>query len=95
MTNFGACFRLIDACCGGGWLCAGPRWRQTCVGRIGRKRQIIKRLKPIWANGGNHGTLVTWVGKAFGWKLEILEKRESQNEFQILPKRWVVVRTFG
>jgi putative transposase len=35
------------------------------------------------------------VEEVFGWKLEIIEKQEGQIGFQILPKRWVVERTFG
>lgn len=57
--------------------------------------ELIQRLKLIWADGGYRGALVTWVEEVFGWKLEIVEKQEGQIGFQILPKRWVVERTFG
>ena len=33
--------------------------------------------------------------EVLGWKLEIVEKPEGQVGIQILPKRWVVERTFG
>ena len=56
---------------------------------------LIQRLELIWADGGYRGTLVTWVKKAFGWKLEIVEKPKDQIGFQVLPKRWVVERTFA
>ena len=62
---------------------------------LAEHEQLIKRLELIWADGGYRGALVTWVEEVFGWKLEIVEKQEGQIGFQILPKRWVVERTFG
>jgi transposase len=35
------------------------------------------------------------VEEVFGCKLKIVEKQEGQIGFQILPKNWVVERTFG
>ena len=56
---------------------------------------LEKRLELIWADGGYRGTLVSWVEETFGWRLEIVKKPEDQVGFQILPRRWVVERTFG
>ena len=53
------------------------------------------RLQLIWADGGYRGTLISWVEETFGWKLEIVEKPAGQIGFQVLPKRWVVERTFA
>jgi putative transposase len=63
-------------------------------GLAGNKK-LVKRLEIIWADGGYRGALITWVEEVFGWKLDIVEKQEGQIGFQILPKRWVVERTFG
>jgi putative transposase len=62
---------------------------------LAEQEELIKRLKLIWADGGYRGALITWVEEVFGWKSEIVEKQEGQIGFQILPKRWVVERTFG
>ena len=62
---------------------------------LAKNEELIKRLELIWADGGYRGTLIAWVEETFGWKLEIIEKHEGQIGFQILPKRWVVERTFG
>jgi len=62
---------------------------------LAEQEELIKRLKLIWADGGYRGALITWVEEVFGWKLEIVEKQEGQIGFQIIPKRWVVERTFG
>ncbi len=35
------------------------------------------------------------MAEVLGWKLEIIEKLEGQIGFQLLPKRWVVERTFA
>jgi len=53
------------------------------------------RLKLIWADGGYRGELLAWVKQNLGWTLEIVEKRGDQVGFQVLPKRWIVERTFA
>jgi putative transposase len=53
------------------------------------------RLKLIWADGGYRGELIDWVQHTFGWTLEIVEKLGDQVGFQVLPKRWIVERTFA
>jgi putative transposase len=62
---------------------------------LAKNEELIKRLKLIWADGGYRGALLAWVEETFGWKLEIVEKQDGQVGFQVLPKRWVVERTFG
>ncbi len=53
------------------------------------------RLKLIWADGGYRGELIPWVKQTMGWTLEIVEKLGDQVGFQVLPKRWIVERTFA
>lgn len=62
---------------------------------LAKNEELVKRLELIWADAGYQGALVAWVEETFGWKLEIVKKKEGQTGFQILPKRWVVERTFG
>jgi putative transposase len=62
---------------------------------LAEQEELIQRLELIWADGGYRGTLISWVEETFGWKLEIVEKPEGQIGFQVLPKRWVVERTFA
>lgn len=52
-------------------------------------------LKLIWADGGYRGELVQWVKSALGWELSIVERVEGQRGFVLLPRRWVVERTFA
>ena len=53
------------------------------------------RLKKIWADGGYAGQLVEWTAKAGGWLLEIVKRTDKLPTFVVLPKRWIVERTFG
>jgi len=62
---------------------------------ISTEQNVIKRLELIWADGSYRGELITWVEEMLGWKLEVVEKPKDQNGFQVLPKRWIVERTFA
>lgn len=56
------------------------------------------RLQVIWADGGYLGALVAWVKnlRPFGkLRLEIVRRSDSLKGFKVLPRRWVVERTFG
>ncbi len=53
------------------------------------------RLRVIWADGGYRGALLDWVHRSLGWTLVIVEKLGGQVGFQVLPKRWIVERTFA
>lgn len=48
----------------------------------------------VFADGGYTGTLIDWAKQMFGYTLEIV-KRSDQKGFQVLPKRWIVERTFA
>src|SRR5574341_352736 len=52
------------------------------------------RLKLIWADGA-YAHIVDTVRQQFGWVLDIVRRPEDQKGFQVLPRRWVVERTFG
>lgn len=58
------------------------------------------RLKKIWADQNYRGQLIEWVRKLREGRgrrrieLEIVAK-SSEGKFVILPKRWIVERTFG
>lgn len=54
------------------------------------------RLKRIFADGGYRDELVDWVKQTFHWIIEIVLRSDVSNKsFQVLPKRWVVERTFS
>ena len=56
------------------------------------------RVQIIWADGGYLGALVQWVKqlRPFGkLSLEIVRRCDRAKGFKVLPKRWIVERTFG
>ena len=52
------------------------------------------RLKLIWADGA-YSHIVDTIRKQYGWTLEIVKRSDDVKGFQVLPRRWVVERTFG
>ena len=58
-----------------------------------RGRRLFPRLKRIWADGGYAGQLIDWVKHLGRWTLEIVKRGEAG--FAVLPKRWIVERTFA
>jgi putative transposase len=52
------------------------------------------RLKLIWADGA-YEDITAWVKQHFGWSLDIVRRPEGTKGFQVLPRRWVVERSFG
>jgi len=53
------------------------------------------RLRLIWADGGYAGKLVGWVMEHQGWTVAIVKRAVGEKGFVVLPRRWVVERTFG
>ena len=58
-------------------------------------RGLYPRLKLIWADGGYAGRLIEWTKSLGGWVLEIVKRSDNVIGFAVLPKRWIVERTFG
>jgi putative transposase len=60
------------------------------------KKKGFKRLALIWADGGYSGQpMIDGVGNLAGWILQIVERAQDATGFVILPRRWVVERTFA
>ena len=55
----------------------------------------LPRLEWLWADGGYAGELVEWAKQECEWTLEIVRRSEGAVGFEVLPRRWVVERTFG
>ena len=53
------------------------------------------RMERAWADGGYAGKLITWVFGLCQWIFEIVKRNDDIKGFQLLPKRWVVERTFS
>jgi putative transposase len=56
---------------------------------------FCKDLRKIWADGTYRGELLNWVAARFRFRIEPVLRLEGQKGFQVLPRRWVVERTFA
>lgn len=64
--------------------------------RLKKKGTRIARLHTIWGDGGFTGdTFMMWVMDLCHWVVEVVLRPQQHQEFVLLPKRWVVERTFG
>jgi transposase len=54
------------------------------------------RLFLVWADSGYSGNpFLIWVMDILHWVLQVVVRPKEQRRFVLLPKRWVVERTFG
>jgi putative transposase len=53
------------------------------------------RLRHLWADGGYAGPLKDWAPELGNWILEIVRRDHGTQGFAVLPRRWVVERTFA
>lgn len=60
-----------------------------------RMRNHFKNLKLVWADGGYAGKLISFVNRYYRCKLEIVKRSDDVKGFKVLPKRWIVERTFS
>ncbi len=65
----------------------------------------LPRLELVWADGAYAGTFARWLEAERGWRVEVPKHRdrhlwrygleEKPKGFQVIPRRWVVERTFA
>jgi putative transposase len=61
-------------------------------------RHRLSRLRVIWADQAYAGELIAWVWGLRPWRnvrLEMVKRPEGIKGFLLLPKRWIVERTFA
>jgi len=54
-----------------------------------------KKLRRIWVDGGYRGQLLTWVLLHCSFLLQPVLRSDEHKGFVVLPRRWVVERTFA
>ena len=63
---------------------------------LDRVKGCRPRLEVIWADGiYEKPWLIEWVRAECGWELRVTKRSDKTKGFQVIPKRWVVERTFG
>jgi transposase len=55
---------------------------------------LFGTIQTVFVDGGYTGTLIEWAKQMFGYALEVV-KRTDKHLFKVLPKRWIVERTFA
>ena len=61
-------------------------------------RYKLSRLRLIWADQAYGGALLAWVWGLRPWRnvrLDMVKRPEGTKGFLLLPKRWIVERTFA
>jgi putative transposase len=53
------------------------------------------RLDLVWADGRYHGPIVQAAAQALGLTIAVVSPPPGQKGFQVLPRRWVIERTFA
>lgn len=62
----------------------------------GSIRELCNRIRMVWVDGGYRGEeLSNWVQELWGWIWQVVLRSENAKGFVLLPRRWVVERTFG
>jgi len=74
---------------------AGVTDRDGARDLLGRVRARYFRLTRVWADGGYTGPLVDWAANAWRIALTVVKRSDDTTGFVVLPKRWLVERTFG
>lgn len=70
--------------------------RDGAVSVITAIRQLYPWLRHLFADGGYAGEKLTEALADLGtWTLEIIKRSDTAKGFEVLPRRWVVERTFA
>lgn len=69
--------------------------RQAGKQVLEKAKHKFARLTKVLADQGYTGDFLDWVSIKCNWVLEIVHKVVGEGGFQVLPKRWIVERTFG
>jgi transposase len=68
--------------------------------RVGARAVLMRLFRrfdtitKVFVDGGYTGKLIDWASDMFGYDVEVV-KRSEQHTFVVLPKRWIVERTFA
>ena len=75
---------------------AGVQDRDGAVPTLQSIRRFYPFLRHIFADGGYAGNKLkqALMGKG-DWTIEVVRRCDDQNGFKVLPRRWVVERTFA
>ena len=56
---------------------------------------VAKRVRHVWADAAYRGRFTDTVRDQYSWSVEVVQRTDDEPGFEVLPRRWVVERTFG
>ena len=69
--------------------------RQAAADMLPALRERFPTITRLWADGGYTGTLITWALAVLRLVVTVIKRSDDTSGFVVLPRRWVVERTFG
>lgn len=84
-----------------GWLlavlvtAAGVQDRDGGHRLLALLRERFSTITLVWADGGYAGRLVVWAAAVLALAVTVVKRTDDLAGFVVLPRRWVVERTFG
>lgn len=58
-------------------------------------RARFSTVELVWADGGYAGRLIGWAKHVLALAVEVVKRTDNSRGFKVLPRRWVVERTFA
>ena len=58
-------------------------------------RERFSTITLVWADGGYAGRLVAWAAAVLAMTVTVVKRSDNLRGFVVLPRRWVVERSFG
>lgn len=85
------------------WICAasvsekqGAKQLLRYIKRVACLRELCLQIKLVWVDGGYRGEdLLNYVERLWHWVWQVVLRTDQEKGFKILPRRWVVERTFA
>lgn len=74
---------------------AGVQDRDGGRDLLWRLRVAFRSVSLVWADGGYAGKLVLWAKATLRLTVQIVKRTDKLAGFYVLPRRWVVERTFS
>jgi transposase len=74
---------------------AGIQDRDGGLRLLALLRERFSTITHVWADGGYAGRLITFAHKVLAFTVEVVKRTDDLAGFKILPRRWVVERTFA
>jgi transposase len=74
---------------------AGIQDRDAAHQLLTQLRGRFSTVGLVWADGGYAGRLVIWARKVLALTVEVVKRTDDVKGFAVLPRRWVVERTFA